>query len=329
MQGKIIRHVQKIGSSYAIILPKDWVEEFGVSKSKAVFVESEGKKLVIYPESSSGEGESPQYVIEVSEEKKMSFVLRSFISAYLLGAKIISIKSKSKKLQQAFKEEAKKLAKDLMIGIEVLEESSDSITFQEIASWPSITLSGLLKRMYTITQNMIRDAYSAILTKDEDIMLSVISADSEVDKFYFYGIRSLNVMLYNKALMKQFNIERQAQLLITKSLLKNIERIADHAVNIAKLSSVQLSEDQLKKLDEIYRGVSLLLEKTYKALVSLDINLANDIIDEVKTFNKSVEEYSKEVPRELLEHFERIAEYTSDIAENLIDFKISEEILNN
>ncbi len=328
MAKKIVRKIQKIGnSSYALVLPKEWVRELKIDKSGSLFIEVEGPKLIISPSENVFETEKFKFNIEVSDSDKASLISRIFISAYLLGAKFITIKSKEGKLRQTLKEELKKLAKELMIGIEVTEESAESITFQELVYWPSVNLNALIRRMHNIALSMIRDSYTAILKDDLEIKLSVISSDSEVDRFYFYGVRVLNGILYNEDMLKSFGLKRYAHVLISKSLIKSIERIADHAVSIAS-SGVVLKNNGTEFIDQIYKQVTEVFEAIYEVLLYKDRIKANEIIEKVEKIRENISKANTNAPKDVLEHFERIAEYTSDIAENIIDYSVSEEMFS-
>jgi len=327
MAKKILRRIQKIGnSSYAIVLPKNWIKDLKLEKSDHLAVELEGSKLSIYPSHKVSEKEELEYTIKVSEDEKVSLIIRMFISAYLLGARSIKVEAKEKKLPATLKDELKKYARDIMIGIEVVEESLEKITFQELVSWPSMNLFGLIRRMHSIAMNMVKDSYSALINDDDDIRESVVSSDTEVDKFYFYGIRVLNEVVYNRDMLQSFGLTRDVHILISKSLLKNIERIADHAVSIASIRGFSISESDRRKLQALYEKVLSFFEKSYEALVSQDKFKANEIIDYVQEIRKEMENYSS-ILQNVIEHFERIAEYTSDIAENIIDYSVSNEVL--
>ncbi len=328
MAKKTVRKVQKIGnSSYALVLPKEWVKELKIDKAGSIFVEEEGSRLIISPSDKVVETDEMKYTIEVSDNDKISLVSRVFISAYLLGAKFITVKSKESKLHQSLKEELKKLAKELMIGIEVVEESVESITFQELVYWPSMNLNGLIRRMHNIALSMIRDSYIAILKGDQETKLSVISSDSEVDRFYFYGIRVLNGILYNRDMLKSFGLKRYAHVLISKSLIKSIERIADHAVSVAS-SGIIVDNESSDFIDQIYKQVTEVFEEVYEAQLYEDRIKANEIIEKVESIREKISKANSNVPKDVLEHFERIAEYTSDIAENIIDYSVSEELFS-
>lgn len=84
-----------------------------------------------------------------------------------------------------------------------------------------------LPRMATMTIEMLRDAISAFINREPDMARSVIPRDTEVD--------NLNRQLHRE--LSSFMVERPANITRCLNLMvisKCLERIADHATNIAE-----------------------------------------------------------------------------------------------
>ncbi|HLO66583.1 MAG TPA: phosphate signaling complex protein PhoU [Holophaga sp.] len=92
---------------------------------------------------------------------------------------------------------------------------------------PPLDLGGNLRRLGEETAEMVRRAMDAFVNGDADLARSVIQADDSVDSLYIQINRDLlKLMLDTPA-----SIERASHLII---VLKNWERIADQATNIAE-----------------------------------------------------------------------------------------------
>jgi len=92
---------------------------------------------------------------------------------------------------------------------------------------PPLDLGGNLRRLGEETAEMVRRAVDAFVNGDPDMARSVINADDSVDGLYIQINRDLlKVMLEDPT-----SIERASHLII---VLKNWERIADQATNIAE-----------------------------------------------------------------------------------------------
>ena len=107
---------------------------------------------------------------------------------------------------------------------------------RKLAIEPRLELYADLPRMANIALEMLRDALDCFVQEDEHKALSVIRRDPEVD--------NLNRLLYRRLtsymIEKPDTIARAIELMF---ISKSIERIADHAVNIAE-EMVFLSKGQ-------------------------------------------------------------------------------------
>ncbi|MEN1680419.1 MAG: phosphate signaling complex protein PhoU [Planctomycetota bacterium] len=96
-----------------------------------------------------------------------------------------------------------------------------------IASRPDLRVSGSLDEMAAMTIGMVRDALDALVEFDADLARKVCRQDDEVDEYNRTIIAELHeVMQHNGQLVEAA--------LHFFSASRHIERIADHATNIAE-----------------------------------------------------------------------------------------------
>lgn len=98
---------------------------------------------------------------------------------------------------------------------------------RKLAIEPRLELYADLPRMTNIALEMLRDALDCFVQEDEQKALAVIRRDAEVD--------NLNRLLYRR--LTSYMIEKPdtiARALELMFISKSIERIADHATNIAE-----------------------------------------------------------------------------------------------
>ncbi len=85
-----------------------------------------------------------------------------------------------------------------------------------------------IPRMATIAQSMVRDSVDAFMRDDPDLAEEVVDRDDEVD--------ALNYQIYRELLSYMVedpsSIARATRILFVS---KNLERVADHATNIAEM----------------------------------------------------------------------------------------------
>lgn len=98
---------------------------------------------------------------------------------------------------------------------------------RKLAIEPPLELYGDLPRMSKIALEMLRDALDCFVQEDEQKALSVIHRDPEVDNLN----RALYRRLTSYMIEKPDTIARALELMF---ISKSLERIADHATNIAE-----------------------------------------------------------------------------------------------
>ena len=107
------------------------------------------------------------------------------------------------------------------------EATSIARRSRKLAIEPRIELYADLPRMNNIALEMLRDALDCFVQEDEQKALAVIRRDSEVD--------NLNRLVYRR--LTSYMLERPdtiARALELMFISKSVERIADHATNIAE-----------------------------------------------------------------------------------------------
>jgi len=126
------------------------------------------------------------------------------------------------------------------------EATSIARRARKLAIEPRLELYADLPRMTNIALEMLRDALDCFVHEDEHKALSVIRRDAEVD--------NLNRLVYRR--LTSFMIEKPdtiARALELMFISKSLERIADHATNIAE-EMVFLSRGQDIRHSDVARS---------------------------------------------------------------------------
>jgi phosphate transport system protein len=140
----------------------------------------------------------------------------------------------------------------LVVGMKAshdLERVGDEATgiarrSRKLALEPRVELYADMPRMANIALEMLRDALDCFVQEDEQKALNVIRRDSEVD--------NLNRLLYRR--LTSFMIEKPDTISRALELMfisKSIERIADHATNIAEETIYLAKGKDVRHTDEI------------------------------------------------------------------------------
>lgn len=325
-----IRKLQFTGkSSYSLNVPKDWVEAAGLKAQDPLLVTEEGPSLKVTPLKSRNL--TGHEIDLMTDGSRLDRDVRKAISAYLAGCEVIRVLPKGGRLGLEFKNRFKENVSSRMIGFEVTEDSLKELTFQALVASPQIDMFAIVRRMYMISSNMLQESVSSLVRGDVEEAGSVLKADDDVDRFHFYAIRTLNQAVDNPVLLKDISLMYRSEAVMAKTILKSIERVADHSVSMATLTTVT---GRISSRDEdIIRNRLEKAQKLYEGAVSSFLNLnegaAEDVLDEYASLRQ--EEASVLIPEGrwtglVLEHLRRVSDYSADISEAVIDMMVARKM---
>lgn len=332
------RRIQMTGGSTLIVsLPISWAREMGISQGDEVtLLQRRDKSILISPWSKVGK-DTPKVTIQLIPNEPPENIVRSLIAHYLVGYDVITLAS-----QKGFSTEDRKWIKDTirlsLIGMEVVEESSDRLILQSLLNYTELTLPNAIQRMSKIIRSMQKDVVSAMKEGNPDYARDVIQRDNEVDRFYLLTVRQIKSAIRDENLTKKIGIEHQRDCIGYRLIVKSLERIADHAEKIAvNILQIEGIEQVSKAFPEIFELSDLsrrVFDLSIECLSKMDIELANLTISEAKKvvsmegeiieniLNGDLDMVEKTCIRSALESFGRIAEYGADIAEVTINMSV-------
>lgn len=320
----LTRQIQKTGgSSFSIILPKDWVSRNKLNKKDILNIyQLESDDLLIKKNTST----ITSTKIEV-DKVKINHIIREILSCYVRGYQEIILTSKGPFLYEV--REILRKARDLMFGFETFDENSNSIILKNVST-NNISSEIYINKIMSNICDMYADLESAFKTFDQKLAQDIIQRDNEIDKINFLimrksisEIKSLGTdeILHTTPMGGVFNQLRSSKL----------ERIADHIVKLATLISENdpLTKSMINKTDLlILVSGRKYLELCQKLIRLSNKNTANNIIDLSQIYRKNQAklkfDYSKmHYPNILIKNsVERIRSYIVNIAEDTINFYV-------
>src|SRR5207247_1928530 len=87
------------------------------------------------------------------------------------------------------------------------------------------------------TRNRLFEPSSHSTLRDPALAEEIIRRDEEVDRFYLFIIRQLTMAVLNRSLILEIGLADPRDCLVYRVVSKSLERIADHATTIAKMSA--------------------------------------------------------------------------------------------
>jgi phosphate uptake regulator len=337
-RGEETRKLQKTGgSTYIISLPKKWVARYGLEKGAAlVLSEEEDGSLAILPPALERQDKAEEAFITVSARDSVDAVIRKTVSAYLIGYNVVHIRpKKQEQLSARQRNVIKAFARHLLVGTEIVTDTSTELTLQVLLSYPELSVLSALRRMGIITCSMHKEAIVSLASLDHQLAKDVISTDNEVDRFHLYIIRQLKMALRNPKVMREIGLATPRDCLGYRLITKTVERTADHAANIAQ-NVLRLKNrtdaDTLKKVQQMSALAISSFETAIEALFKRDFAMAENVIERSKgivALETQAVLSSKETEigelanlRLLIESVRRTAEYASDIAEIVLNLTV-------
>ncbi|AFS81598.1 phosphate uptake regulator PhoU [Candidatus Nitrosopumilus koreensis AR1] len=337
------RKIQFTGkSSYIVSLPKPWIMDLGLKQGDQIRMIRKGSStLELYPpkfESRSPKKE--EATIEISSEEKASSIVRKLISLYFLGFKTINVKPKDGRLSPAQRNTVKEAVKRMLMGSEIISDSSGGITIQVLVNLLELSIDGAFKRMIHLAKSMSSDAILAVKENNADLAQEVINTDDEVDRFGFYIIRQLKIAIQNEHMLKEMGFRNPRDCLGYRLVVKNIERAGDHAAFIAKdllEFKKSVKKEILDKLQDMNEFCLSVLDDACLALFKEDYPQAEKTIEktnDITKYEKKIRDASKSLKddeeiyrvRRMTENIKRVSEYASDIAEIVLNMNIEKTI---
>ena len=337
-----LRKIQFTGkSSYIVSLPKGWIIEQGLKQGDQVNVSRQGSSVLeIKPINISNNKNQEEAIITVSNNDDESAILRKIIALYFLHYQTIHIKPKTDRINPAQRSSIRNAVKNVLMGAEITSDSTEGITIQILINLVGLSVDGAFKRMLHLAKSMQEDVLLAVKEGNVELAEQVIKSDDDVDRFGFYIIRQLTIAIENKHMLEEMGFSNTRDCLGYRVIVKNIERLADHAERIAKdviEFKKPVNGKTYDKLVEMSNYTLELIDNSCLAMFKQDTVEAEETIiraGKVAKYEKKVLDTMKlsknqeEVyrVRKIIENLRRIAEYGSDIGEIVLNTNIEKMI---
>ena len=332
------RKVQKTGGdSFVVSLPKTWVTDIGLkAKDPVAVLVQPDSSLLIVPRRDIRAASKSEATLEAAQGFDKDFLLRHFISYYLAGYDTIRITlGRADSGLRGFIREG---IRRKLVGVEIIEESSTGILTQCLSGYVDLPLKKALERMAIIAGGMLTDSVGVLQGKSKAMAEEVIERDDEVDRFYHFLLRQLNIAVRDRSVIQEIGLTSTRDCLGYRLVVKSVERVADHAAGIAAEAEnlLNLMEPAVKKIQEMTALSRKVFDSSITALLRLDGKMAEEAIARTREVLQMEGRISSEIvaPRMsggqvgstklMLESIKRVAEYGSDIAEIAIDLTVNE-----
>jgi len=264
----------KSGSSFLIILPKDWVVRQKLSKGDPVVVaEREDGCLIIDPRLPKA-GETRSTTAEIEHNLRWEITSR-----YLLGFDEIRIVSKEP-ITNVQRDELKLVIKRF-IALEVTEEDDHQIVLRCLVDPVTLPISTAMRRMNLLASRMVDDSLRVYFEGSREGAEEVILRDEEVDRLFFLIVREIRSAIQYPRMSEMMKIT-PVEALDYRLAAQYIERIADLADDIAQRVGEPLDKKLVRKLQPIGDKVREMLSDSVNNLFKFNSKKVAKVIKDEK-----------------------------------------------
>lgn len=263
------------GATFMVTLPKDWAEAQKLHAGAEIELHPHSPDLLILrPHRDS---QLTRGVLQL-HAKTGDTLMRAFISMYVAGFDIIEVRGERITPEQ--RQTIRKITQAL-IGPEIMEESRDSIVIHNLLNLSELSAPKTLERIFLMVHDMFTDAVRALADHDAELANDIAARDEDVDRLYLMLYRQFRIALRDLLAEEALGISR-VKLFDIHTVTRQLERIADHAVKIAHVTTMITAPAPPKVADALHKGgehVANLLKESVDAFRSPDPDLASQVID--------------------------------------------------
>ncbi len=264
-----VYRLQGIGGSIYVALPREWVRRFNLDKGSLVeiSIENDGSLRIRPVDSANGRREEVCSRIEIEVQNPRE-AMNALVMSYLQGYDTIAIRFGSRAIEKEVRRAIAE-AQKVLLGLEVIDETSNTIVLQVLSSSDS-DVHTLMRSMSNIARSMYLDVVVSLITRDLELANAIPLRDLDLNKLYFYTTRIIRKRIVCLGL--SMDPKELLKLLDLRLLAKVIEEIGDEAKRGAKAVSELLSrgidvdEDAAKELSNRVNELDSLYRESIRAL---------------------------------------------------------------
>ncbi len=261
----------KTGSSFLVILPKQWVDSQRLSKGDpVVLIERDDGCLIVDPRLPKA-GETRSTTTQIEHDLRWEITSR-----YLLGFDEIRIVSKEP-ITNAQRDELKNVIKRF-VALEVTEEDDYQIVLRCLIDPATLPVGTAMKRMNLIASRMIEDSLRAYFEGSKEGAEDVIQRDEEVDRLFFLIVRELRSAIQYPRVSEMMKIT-PVEAVDYRLAAQYLERIADYAVDVAQRAEEPIDKKLVQKFEPVVKGVREMLSDAVNNLFKFSSKKVISVIE--------------------------------------------------
>lgn len=281
------RKVQRVGySTLTVSLPRNWVQEVGLKAGDVVSLRKEDDgSLRVFPGMHTERSDIKLCIVDADLVDRPNLLTRIITGNYILGHDSIQVTAR-KELSPEHLEEIRRTTQRLN-GLGIVEQTMRNVTIQSFVDPTKFPVYGLIRRLHILVTSMQEAAIKALVQNRPELAGEVTHMEAEADRIYWLILRQLLLSIKDRTVGVKIGIESPLHVAGNRVIAKTLESMADNA-EVMAMEIIALQHEKYEVSSSIIEGIQKLSdnvrnisEKILKALLTLDIKLANDAVEMV------------------------------------------------
>lgn len=326
------RKVQQLGgSTLAVSLPLEWVEENGVEKGDEVYVPvTRGSLRVV-----ADPGLDDRATATIHAEALGGDALeRAIIAQYVLGRRTIHVTHVDDALTTDHITAIYDAESQLM-GLGIVEEAPGYVVVRCSVDPADFTLAELLERLESTGRTIRDDAITALAYGNPELVRNVAGRERQANRIFVLLLRLIYTGYQNPIVAREISLEDDLPLIAYRSIAKNLELTADSSQALADLAvdidrrGIDVDDATMREIRSLADRIDEIAAESVTAAIERDYDLAmtpreqfRAIVDHKDAILDALEgsAETQSSVRDVLVRFQQIAEYSlrnAEIAANI------------
>ena len=287
-----VRKLQRLGRTYSVSLPPNWVKENKLKPSDQITLTREEDGSLRLVPGIIPEKEELKTTIDVDRYKNHGLLARLITTSYIRGCDIIEIVSK-RTISENHRKEIQGMIGSLL-GLGIVESTSNRVMLHSVVDSAKFPIRLLLKRLCGLVSSMFEDVMRALNDKNLSLAANVTQRKNEVDKIYWLISRQIAAASFDKTVLKKIELRGVPDMVLYTAILPRIRSITENALDIANnqlaIGQKKVSDPDLKKIIRLGKMTHEIFSNAVEAFFNEDVVLANRTVESIPTFDEATEE---------------------------------------
>ena len=283
------RRLVKSGlSSFTIALPKEWIKRNKLGKGSSVYCKEDSGGLILLPKKIKEKKPDTEILLLV-DEVSIKSISRDLVANYLKNSGAIKLKGKELMSKLA---ELKKVIGQLA-GLEVIEETGDTLILKDFIDIDEISLKNLIRRSDNILRSMFTDTLICINSSNPPLAEAIRLRDKEVNRLIFLVYKGLNYLAEHPQEASTQEI-KPTEFMHLWELNNHLEKIGDEVKRLAiATTELKIGKNEAVQIGSLLKEVKEAHTQIMTSIYKKDIALSDKYASVLKDIQKKCENHIK------------------------------------